>query len=230
MKNAKRLIWGLVLIALGVLYGLNELNVLPFELFFKGWWTLLIIVPSIIGLFTERDKIGNLIGLLFGVFFLLCEWDILAFDLLWKLALPVAIVLIGLRLLIGKRTKTAVPPQVNVKVNVDHTTGNGSRCVAVFSGQEMHFDGKPFHGGDAVAVFGGVDVFASTAVITADCQLNVAAVFGGVDIYLPADVNVEVTSGGVFGGVENHRRFPPIEGAPTIYINAAAVFGSVDIK
>lgn len=228
--KANRILWGVVLVAVGVLLGLNAFNLLNFNLFFDGWWTLFILVPSVIGLLTDKDKWGPLIGLLFGVFFLLCEWDILAFDLLWKLALPVAIVLIGLRLLIGKRTKTAVPPQVNVKVNVDHTAGNGSRCVAVFSGQEMHFDGKPFHGGDAVAVFGGVDVFASTAIITADCQLNVAAVFGGVDIYLPADVNVEVTSGGVFGGVENHRRFPPIEGAPTIYVNAAAVFGSVDIK
>lgn len=225
--KANRILWGVVLVAVGVLLGLNAFDLLNFNLFFDGWWTLFILVPSVIGLLTDKDKWGPLIGLLFGVFFLLCEWEILAFNLLWKLALPVAVVLIGLHLLVGKGEKkqTQHHPQPATVVS-----DNDTRCVAVFSGQEMHFDGKPFYGSDAVAVFGGVDVFASTAVITADCQLNVAAVFGGVDIYLPSDVNVQVTSTGIFGGVENHRRFPPIEGAPTVYVNAAAVFGGVDIK
>lgn len=228
--KANRILWGIVLIAAGVLLGINAFDLLEFDLFFDGWWTLFILVPSVIGLLTDKDKWGPLIGLLFGVFFLLCEWDILAFDLLWKLALPIVAVLIGLRLIFGKHRKTAVPPQMNVNVNVSQTTTDGSRCVAIFSGQEMVYDGNPFTGADAVAVFGGVDIFASTAVITSDCRLNVAAVFGGVDVYLPTDVNVEITSGGIFGGVENCRRFPPIEGAPTVYINAVAVFGGVDIK
>lgn len=226
-QNANRILWGVVFVAVGVILGINALDLLEFDPFFKGWWTLFIIVPSVIGLLTDKNKWGAFIGLLFGVFFLLCEWEILAFDLLWKLVLPVAAVLLGIYLLFGKRGKKVVNqdiPQVSV-ASVD-----AARCVAIFSGQEMHYDGKPFCGADVSAVFGGVDVFASTAIITTDCQLNVAAVFGGVDIYLPANVNVEVVSSGIFGGVENCRRFPPVEGAPTVYVNAAAVFGGVDIK
>ena len=100
-----RILWGIVLVSVGVLLGLNALNVLTFDLFFKGWWTLFIIVPSIIGLLTDKHKWGALIGLLFGVFFLLCAWDILAYDLLWKLALPIVAVLVGLSLLFGKWRK-----------------------------------------------------------------------------------------------------------------------------
>lgn len=225
--KANRILWGIVLIAVGVILGINALDLLEINLFFEGWWTLFIIIPSVIGLLTDKDKWGPFIGLLFGVFFLLCEWDILSFALLWKLILPVAAVLAGVLLLFGKRSKKA--PKKDIPwVNV--STADASRCVAVFSGQEMYYDGKPFCGADVSAVFGGVDLFASTAVITADCRINVAAVFGGVDIYLPANVNVEVTSGGIFGGVDNLRRFPTIEGAPTVYIHAAAVFGGVDIK
>ena len=226
-QKANRILWGVVLIALGVILGINALDLMEINLFFKGWWTMFILVPSVIGLVTDKNKWGAFIGLLFGVFFLLCAWDILSYDLLWKLAAPVAAVLVGLSLLFGKKGGKTIhqsPPQVPISAT------DGSRCVAVFSGQEMHCDGKPFGGADVSAVFGGVDVFASTAIITADCTINATAVFGGVDIYLPANVNVEVVSGGVFGGVENHRRFPAIEGAPTVYVNAAAVFGGVDIK
>ena len=225
--NANRILWGIVLIAAGVILGINALDLLNFDPFFNGWWTLFILVPSAIGLLTDDNKWGPFFGLLIGVFFLLCEWDILSFDLLWKMVLPLAAVLAGISLLCGKghkRTNKQDVPPVSV------TSSNGSRCVAVFSGQELHCDGKPFGGADVAAVFGGVDVFATTAIITTDCHLNATAVFGGVDIYLPANVNVEVVSSGLFGGVENQRRFPFVEGAPTVYVHAAAVFGGVDIK
>lgn len=220
MKNkANRILWGVIFIALGILLGMHQLKWLPFDLFFDGWWALFIIVPSAVSLLTEPNKGGSLIGLLFGVFFLLSAQDILAFDLLWKLILPVAVMLIGLHLLINIRPKKQEPC----------ATADTARCVAVFSGQELRYDGQPFHGGEAVAVFGGVDVFAAGAVITTDCVMNATAVFGGVEVHLPSDVNVVVTSGGLFGGVENKRRLPPVEGAPTVYIRASYVFGGVDI-
>ena len=228
-QKLNRILWGVVLVAVGVLLGLNAVDLLPFNLFFKGWWTLFILVPSVIGLLTEKNKWGSLIGLLFGVFFLLCAWDILSYDLLWKLALPVVAVLVGLHLLFGKRQKT-VAPQVNVNVNVSHTAADGHRCEAIFSGQEMHYDGRPFNGAQAVAVFGGVDVFASAAIITTDCVLETTAVFGGVDVYLPPNVNVVVTSNGIFGGTENLRRTPSIEGAPTVYVHSTTIFGGTEIK
>jgi len=223
MKKTKRIIWGLVLVALGVLFGLNELNILPFELFFKGWWTLFIIVPSLVGLFTERDKLGNLIGLLFGVFFLLCAWDILSYSLLWELALPVVIVIVGLKLIFSSKK-----PQAEGTAPTDTPVGT-PRGVAVFSGQELRFSGQVFHGAEAIAVFGGVELYAGDALIQSDCTIRTTAVFGGVDIHLPPTVNVKVISSGLFGGVEEKHAHAPIEGAPTVYVYATAVFGGVDI-
>ena len=208
-QKLNRILWGIVLVAVGVLLGLNALNVLTFDLFFKGWWTLFIIVPSVIGLLTDKNKWGAFIGLLFGVFFLLCAWDILSVSLLWKLALPIVAVLVGLSLLFGKRKQAVTPPPVQVSpppVSATQNTDHRTDCVAIFSGQEMHCDGKPF------------------------CGVNATAIFGGVDIFLPPNVNVVVVSSGIFGDVENHRRFPAIEGAPTVTVHATAIFGGVDIK
>ena len=203
--KANRILWGVVLIAVGVLLGINALDLLEFNLFFDGWWTLFILVPSVIGLLTDDNKWGAFIGLLFGVFFLLCAQGVLSYDLLWKLALPIVAVLVGLSLLFGKRKKAPEPNEAQ-PASRSYPSADHSRCVAVFSGQEMRCDGRPFRGAD------------------------VSAVFGGVDVYLPAGVNVKVTSHGLFGGVDNLRQVPPIEGAPTVTVNAVAVFGGVDIK
>ena len=46
--------WGLCLVFLGI--GLFGSFTGLFTLFFKGWWTLFIIVPAIIDLFKKRNK------------------------------------------------------------------------------------------------------------------------------------------------------------------------------
>ena len=67
MEKIKKLLWGLFFIVLGLVIGLNSLGITDINVFFKGWWTLFIIVPSFIGLFDDEDKTGNLIGLVIGV-------------------------------------------------------------------------------------------------------------------------------------------------------------------
>ena len=98
MKKVSSILWGIVLIAAGVVLALNVFNIMDINIFFDGWWTLFIIVPCAIGLFTEREKTGNIIGIAVGVFLLLCCQDILSFSMLWKLLVPAIIVIIGLKM------------------------------------------------------------------------------------------------------------------------------------
>ncbi|MBE6780298.1 MAG: phage integrase family protein [Ruminococcaceae bacterium] len=56
MKKASSFLWGIVLIAAGALFALNALNITNIDIFFEGWWTLFIIVPCAVGLFTGRQK------------------------------------------------------------------------------------------------------------------------------------------------------------------------------
>ena len=63
---------------------------------FDGWWTLFIIIPCFIGLFKEREKTGNFIGFLIGIALLLCCQDVLNFDMIWKLAFPLILIIIGI--------------------------------------------------------------------------------------------------------------------------------------
>ncbi|MBE6609932.1 MAG: hypothetical protein E7634_04630 [Ruminococcaceae bacterium] len=77
MKKIKNTVWGIVLIVIGVIVALNALKITNIDLFFDGFWTLFIIIPCFIGIFTEKDKKGNLIGLVIGVLLLLACRDLL---------------------------------------------------------------------------------------------------------------------------------------------------------
>ena len=56
MKKAENILWGIVLIILGLIIGGNTLGITNINIFFDGWWTLFIIVPCFIGLFKDSDK------------------------------------------------------------------------------------------------------------------------------------------------------------------------------
>ena len=61
MKSNKiKIFLGFSLAIIGVLIGLVNFNIINKNIFFDGWWTLFIIIPSIIGLFTDEDKASSL--------------------------------------------------------------------------------------------------------------------------------------------------------------------------
>ena len=191
MKKISTVIWGIVLIAAGALFALNALNITNIDIFFDGWWTLFIIVPCAVGLFTEREKTGNIIGIAVGVFLLLCCQDILSFSMLWKLLLPAVIVIIGLKMVftgfLGNRANEIIE-------KVKQNGGETKVGCATFSGCELNYDGEVFEGAELTAVFGGVDCNLKNAVIEKDCAIRVSAIFGGIDILVPDNVNVKVNS------------------------------------
>ncbi|MGN1194271.1 MAG: LiaF domain-containing protein, partial [Acutalibacteraceae bacterium] len=176
---------------------------------------------------SEREKLGNIIGLIVGVFLLLCCQDILDFDMLWKIAAPAVIVIIGLKLIFGavfgdKATKIL---ESNKQSGENVKTG-----CATFSGQNLNFDGERFSGAELTAVFGGVKCDLRNAIIEKDCAINATSIFGGIDIFVPDYVNVKINSNSIFGGVSEKNRRPNNPGAVTLYINATCMFGGVDIK
>lgn len=102
MKKSSKTFWGLALIAIGVILALNALGVVNITLFFPGWWTLFIILPCLQGLVTDDDKAADLTGLIIGVVLLLACLNVISFEILWKMILPVILVFIGAALIFGK--------------------------------------------------------------------------------------------------------------------------------
>ena len=225
MRKLNGILWGIALIALGVIWGINTLGIADINIFFKGWWTLFIIIPSFTGLFAKGDKMGNLFMLFVGAGLLLASQGVFSFSLFWKLLIPALIVAIGINIVLKSLFKKAHKYDRAVP-----RTKGGKMQFVLFSGADLDYNGQVFDDAQYTAIFGGIDAHLENAIIEHDVTINAVAVFGGVDIYLPANVNVQVSSASVFGGVENHKKGQiNIEGAPTVYINASGIFGGVDV-
>ena len=216
------LLWGVLLIVVGVIFGLNALDIADINLFFDGWWTLFIIIPCFIDLFKDNDKTGNIIGLIIGVCLLLSCQDIITFELIWKLLLPVILVVIGFSIIFKDMINNKIKKEIK-KLNKN----KDNEYYATFSSQNMEFD-NDFKGCSINAIFGSFKCDLRNCSLDEDIVINTVSVFGGIDIYVPNDVNIKVKSSSIFGGVENKPKNK--DGKVTIYINATCIFGGVEIK
>ena len=226
MNNIKNILWGIVLVIIGVIIGLNTIGITDIDIFFDGWWTLFIIVPCFIGLFTNKDKTGNIIGLLVGVILLLGMQNIIDFSLIWKLLLPSIIVIIGLSLIFKNTFNSKINSEIK-KLNSKNTKDN--EYCATFSGQRIDFPNEEFKGATLNSVFGSITCDLREAKIKEDVVINASSVFGGIDIIVPDDVNIKIKSNSIFGGVDNKKKNSE-DKKHTIYVNASCLFGGVDIK
>lgn len=228
MKKIGNVLWGVVLIIVGLILGLNALDITHINIFFAGWWTLFIIVPCFIGLFNETDKTGNIIGLFIGIVLLLCAQRVLRFDIVWKLAVPTILVIIGVSIIF----KNSLNSKFNNEIEkINQNANKDNEYCSTFSSQDVSFENQEFKGANLTAVFGGVKCDLRKAIINEDQVINCSAIFGSIEIIPSEEINIKVKSNSIFGGVSNERKNKEMnKDLKTVYINAMCLFGGVSIK
>ena len=170
------------------------------------------------------SKIDNVIGLIIGFVLLFATWDLISFELIFKLFIPAILVIIGLYMIFGNLFKSNVKEKVKAKKE----KGNGESIVATFSEQMVTKKDEVFESANLDAIFGSVVLDLSKAKIKDEAVISASAIFGGIDIIVPKDVEVKVKSTPIFGGVSNKSKGKDTK--KVIYIDALALFGSIDIK
>lgn len=226
MKDYTKYIIGFLLIFIGLILGLNAFGITNINLFFSGWWTLFIIIPSLVGLINDKEKTSSLIFLIIGVWLFLAERDLIEYELLIKLLLPVILISIGL-LLVFKDVLSINGKEIK-KINANNKESNN--YIAVFGSQDLKFEDEKVENLDLKSLFGGIKLDLRVAKIEKDIVINTLSVFGGIDIYVPDDVKVKVSSTPFFGGVEVKRGKQSSKKEITIYLNSVCIFGGVDVK
>lgn len=225
MKRISSIMWGCVLLAISAVLILNTFELTNIEIFFDGWWTLFIIVPCFVGLFSSNEKMGHIIGLLVGILLLLACQNVLEFDVLWKLIVPVIIIVIGIKMILG-----GIGKNKNFIKSIDENKDNMKIVFATFSGQDIVFNNEVFRGAELTAVFGGIKLDLRNAVFEGDTVIKASCIFGGADILLPDNVNVKVNSNSLFGGVDSKKHQNSKDNVHTIYLDGSCIFGGVDVK
>ena len=229
MKDLSRILWGIVLVLLGIIWGLNATGVTNIDIFFDGWWTLFIIVPSAISLVNPKNngKVSSVICLVIGIFLLLGSLDVFDFDILWEILLPVIVVIIGLSLIFGNKAKTTLKEKID---NTDFS--NVEVITATFGEQNINKSGEKFEKANLDAVFGSIKLDLRDADLKNETYIKASAIFAGITILVPKDVEVKIKSTPIFGGVTNECLDEKTNknAKKTVYVDGFALFGGIEIK
>jgi len=229
LRNLSRVLWGTILILLGMVIAVNSLGIAHINIFFRGWWTLFFIVPSLLNLLSGKDVKDSIMWLLIGIALLLAAQDFISFRLILKLIVPFIIIFIGVSIILDGVFDNNVKKKVS-----DAKVQDLESIVGMFADEKRVIDYE-FKGAVVDTAFGHVLLDIRDAKIKDEATIKISSIFGGVDLLVPDDVEVKVKANKVFGGVENlvkssNRKGEKDKRAKTIYVEAFAMFGGIDIK
>jgi len=217
-KRFSEIVWGIVLVVIGLILLGKFLGLYSFDIFFDGWWTLLIIIPSIIDLFFENHKSTSLTFLIIGILLLLASRDYVSYTSIFKIFICLVLIISGIKMIFKSGNK----PKIKQNKDIPVYTG-------IFGGIEEKYSKNKFKGCKIISVFGGSTIDLREAKIDEDCIVEVVSIFGGSDLIIPDNVNVVVSGVALFGGCDNKKNNQN-DNKVTIYVEQVSIFGGLDIK
>jgi Cell wall-active antibiotics response 4TMS YvqF/Domain of unknown function (DUF5668) len=219
-----RLLLGLTVVALGVLFLLDAAGTLDAGQAIGDWWPALLVAAGLLTLAERPPAVlrGTLL-LAVGALLLLFTTDLVEGDA-WSYLWPTLVLIAGLAIVVRWSGRTIAPGA---------TAEDVIRSTAVFGGPKLASSSRRFQGAWLTAIFGGITLDLRDARLAPEgASINATAAFGGIDLIVPKGWRISVRSTPIFGGFEDKtdRSQPPPPDAPTLHVDAVCAFGGVEIK
>ena len=218
-----RLVFGLLIFALGTLWTLDNLGVIDSGPIMQWWPSLLILlgIGKITGAIPRRQVVMGSVFAIVGLLLLGNSMDWFSFHF-WQLW-PLFLIAAGTSLVVRSMRGPAAADGTDRSAEV--------HSFAMMAGIHQKFDTQDFRGGDASALMGGVEIDLRSARATQpQVVIDVFAWWGGIDIFIPRDWRVVNEVVPIMGGVDDQTR--PAEGdiRTTLVLRGAAIMGGIEIK
>ena len=97
-----QIIIGILLIVFGAISMGNNFGLWSIPIFFKGWWTLFIVIPCLFDLAQRKAQLVNVTGMIVGGLLLLSETGIMNLGVIRNLILPFGFLLLGIVLIVNR--------------------------------------------------------------------------------------------------------------------------------
>ena len=221
-----RIFAGLVIIAVGVIFLLANMNKLDFGDFVSMYWPMILILIGISHLLTTgfRNAGFALFMIAIGAFFQLNNWGMLG-DRVWTYFWPLLIIAAGLWIIFKPKPRGFGKHAPEIK---EDDLGS----FVMFSGIKRRFESDKFRGGKATAMLGGLELdLTKTKLRDNQATVELTAILGGIDLFVPREWKVVIDSSSILGAVEDkHRPLPATTIQATLYVKATAILGGIDIK
>ena len=233
---------GLLLVILGGLLFIDNLDLLPFGV--AGlFWPLAILAYCGLALVRTSSPVTRtwaMVGIAWGSLLLLNDIHIIHIRgaILWPLILIAAgLLLLQYRIRFPEIRPSEWRDHIAFSSNKSARTAAGRIAeYAVFSGVKRRVETISLEGGELTSVFGAIEIDLRKASIsnperTAAIEANVA--FGAVEIRIPESWRVDMRGNAVFGAYEDKSIPPrpdPGSPVPTLQIFGGTAFGAVVVK
>lgn len=229
----------LILIAVGTLFFLNNLNIIRFHDIFV-YWPVALIAWGIFKVVDQPEPKNKVVGgILIGIGGVLLMGNLGIPHMGWGDLWPLILIAVGVLMLTDRLSGSGMgwgagfsrPKDWGDKVNWRRNKLHES---AVFGGGKRVITDADFQGGNVDSVFSGFEIDLRGATMLRDSAvLKVDAVFGGAEIKVPAAWEVEIRGSGVFGGFVDQTQHPDRNLNPNpkrLIVKGDAVFGGVTVK
>lgn len=225
-RSATSIIWGLILIGLGIGFLLNTMGIYNFRAVFTLYWPALLILVSLGELFSRRFAAAFLWALL-GVFFFVRTLNLATFDF-WPALFSLVLIWIGINVLF----RNSVWERRSGEFAAEEDFDDKVNATAIFGGVEKKIESQDFKGAAVTAIFGGSKIDLRHAKLSDNgAVIDVVAVFGGAEVIAPKGMPVRIDATALFGGSEDKTDHTPAEkGKKGLIIKGTVLFGGVEVK
>lgn len=216
-------ILGVFLVLIGIYLVGYCFDLFKFNIFFKGWWTLIILIPAVSKLLFQNDKVNSLFWIIVGVVLLLYSNHVIKFAIAWKLILASLILILGFNLIFY----VIKGPRI-IKSRL--------RKVPLYFGMFGEAEEKvntSFSGCTCASIVGGVDLDLTDAKLEKDIYIEVLAVLGTTEIVVPKGTNVIMSGFNILGNSENKLPKEQTKGRKkivTVHIRNLSILGGVEVR
>jgi len=232
---------GLLLVILGGLLFIDNLDLLPFSV--AGlFWPLAILTYCALTFIRSASLVTRtwtLVGMVWGALMLLSDVHIIHIRgaVLWPLILIAAgLVLLQYRIRFPEMRPSEWRDRMAFSNSSTRAALGKLREYAVFSGVKRRVETLGLEGGELTSVFGAIEIDLRKSSIsnperTAAIEANVA--FGAIEIRIPESWRVDMRGNAVFGAYEDKSIPPrpdPGSPVPTLQIFGGTAFGAVVVK
>lgn len=223
-RISPRLIIGLGILAIGVLWTLDNLDVLESEPITR-WWPLVLVVIGLVQLLDRKSNIsrgGPAVLIIVGSVLLLRSLDVGDFSI--GDLIPLGIALLGAKLIWDAIARKRAGGAVS---DPDSTVN----AFAMMAGLRYQNVSQQFRGGDASAIMGGVELDLTQAHVSGNEApvIDAFAMWGGVEIKVPGNWKVVANVLPLMGSFEDNSRHNG-EPGPTLTVRGTAIMGGIEVK
>jgi predicted membrane protein len=244
-KTNSRIFFGFLLVIVGALFLLDNLNFLYFDIphIIFSFPTILIIIGILILVNSEKKGVGVIFVVIGGLWLLprIFPWIAINGGVIFS----VLIITLGIYILTKRRGASGY--RYDFHKSADSGEGNAVNeggdyakeidrldDVAIFGGGHKFISSDNFQGGNVTAIFGGSEIDLTRCKLAPGTHiLEVTAILGGTTLIVPKEWNVIINVFPLFGGFSHKGMRGPnvvIDPESTLIIKGVVIMGGGEIK